>query len=296
MKRKRTVEVHFYEWSVSRWRTSSTRSILDGMGRGVYRELLDTCYTQGSILNPEFSGHYLVALAKDCGVSLDQFTEVWEIVRHHFIADKKDPSRLTNKQADCVRREYFSYVDKQRKNGKTGGVQKRGRNTPSESTEYEAVAEGSLSQCFRKTQANGNGNGNGNTTARESKTPPSPSHSPELRSDEQRFAELWEVYPSRGRTKLIDAQRWYLEATAPDPERIHLAMLASVLPGGKWAESDSWARGFVPGISEWIRNRRWLEDPEPFDPAKHRNGATSKLELARKTLQEADLSDVETAY
>jgi hypothetical protein len=124
-------------------------------------------------------------------------------------------------------------------------------------------------------------------------TPPSPS--PEPQTDEQRFAELWDAYPPKGRTKLVDAQRWYLEAVAPDPERVHAAIMTTVLPGGKWALSENWARGYVQGLGEFLRNRRWLEEPEPYDPAKHRNG-TSKLEQARKTLEEADLSDVERAY
>lgn len=139
MKQARQSEVHFYEWSVSRWRTSSTRALLDGMGRGVYRELLDTCYAQGTILNPSASEQYLEALARDCGVTPDQFRGVWEIIRHHFVADKHDPSRLRNNQADCVRNAYYCYLSQQKNNGQAGGRPKSGCVKPAESGGWKPV-------------------------------------------------------------------------------------------------------------------------------------------------------------
>jgi hypothetical protein len=80
---------------------------------------------------------------------------------------------------------------------------------------------------------------------------------------DQMFSELWEAYPAKGRTKIEDAKRWYLDAVIADPENMHSAIMASILPGGKWHRSAAWAKGFVCSISEFCRNRRWIEDPEP---------------------------------
>jgi len=47
--RTRVSEIHFYEWSISRWVTSTAHDELDALGRGVYREMIDACYAQGSV-------------------------------------------------------------------------------------------------------------------------------------------------------------------------------------------------------------------------------------------------------
>jgi hypothetical protein len=78
---------------------------------------------------------------------------------------------------------------------------------------------------------------------------------------ESRFGELWSAYPSKGRTKIEDSKRMYVERICHDPDAVHKKIMAAV--SGKWARSRSWQKGFVPGLSEFLRNSRWLEDPEP---------------------------------
>lgn len=125
-----------------------------------------------------------------------------------------------------------------------------------------------------------------------SETPPSPSVAFDY---ETGFGEVWQAYPQKGRTKIRDSERQYVEAVSPDPHRIHALILQGIQ--GKWAMSDSWARGFVCSLSEFLRNCRWLEDPEPFRPEKQaKNGRVTAIEASRKSLEECDLSDVETAY
>jgi hypothetical protein len=119
MKRQdRIPEVYFYEWSISRWRTSETRARLTMAGRGIYRELLDLCYAQGSIPK-DFQ-----TLASLVGCAPIEIEQVWANISRHFIDDKLDKNRLRNKTADVIRKNFFKYVSSQRVKGKKGGIAK----------------------------------------------------------------------------------------------------------------------------------------------------------------------------
>ena len=84
---------------------------------------------------------------------------------------------------------------------------------------------------------------------------------------EAAFEELWDAYPAKGRTKKPMSQQYYVEAVAtlPDDQQAakHRAIVAPVLPGGKWAKSAQWAKGFVQGLSVYLNQTQWLESPEP---------------------------------
>ncbi len=111
----RTPEVYFYEWSVNRWRTSETRARLTMAGRGIYRELLDLCYAQGSVPS-DFQ-----VLASMLGCAPVELETVWPQISRHFYTDKKDKNRFRNAPADARRKQFFAYVRTQRENGKSGG-------------------------------------------------------------------------------------------------------------------------------------------------------------------------------
>jgi hypothetical protein len=126
-KKARPIEINYYEWRLTAWYGSAAREELDGTGRGVYRELLDTCYGQGGFrYNPEL-------LAKRCAVSLEVFDEIWPRIKRHFRVSKKDFSWLENKNANLFRREYFKYVKEQR-NRRKKGIQKSNEGNALETT------------------------------------------------------------------------------------------------------------------------------------------------------------------
>ena len=84
---------------------------------------------------------------------------------------------------------------------------------------------------------------------------------------EAAFEELWEAYPAKGRTKKPMSQGYYVEAVATLPddrqEQAHRSIIAPVLPGGKWAKSALWAKGYVQGLAVYLNQKQWLESPEP---------------------------------
>jgi hypothetical protein len=84
---------------------------------------------------------------------------------------------------------------------------------------------------------------------------------------EAAFEKLWEAYPAKGRTRKPMSQQYYTMAVAVAPEdqqaAIHAKIIAPVLPGGKWAKSANWAKGYVQGLAVYLNQQQWMESPEP---------------------------------
>lgn len=108
MKKDRVPELHFYEWSVPRWVLSTTRDQLDATGRGIYRDLLDLCYTQGGFLFD------LDLLCRKCACTKEQFSAVWPNIQRHFPRDRHDTTKCVNNDATTYRKNYFDYIAGQR--------------------------------------------------------------------------------------------------------------------------------------------------------------------------------------
>src|SRR5579885_3450223 len=114
-RKNRIPEIHFYEWSITRWFTSSTRQLLDATGRGIFRELLDLCYAQGGIpKDPRLQAAF-------CGCTVEDIERVWPVIKKHFRAHKNDENLLVNAYAELERRQYFAFVESQRSKGRSGG-------------------------------------------------------------------------------------------------------------------------------------------------------------------------------
>ena len=77
------------------------------------------------------------------------------------------------------------------------------------------------------------------------------------------FEELWQAYPARGRTKRPLAESEYdaVIQSAPSQEELHREIMAAVT--GTWKDSKLWSGGFITSLGEFLRLRRWVEEPEP---------------------------------
>jgi hypothetical protein len=118
MRRPRTVDINYYEWSVIRWLTSTTRSVLSPEGRYIFRELLDQCYVAGGIPKD------LELMARKVECTDEQMRRVWPLIEHHFQTDKKDKKILFFAPARAWRTSFFRYLSTQRTNGMRGGRNK----------------------------------------------------------------------------------------------------------------------------------------------------------------------------
>ncbi len=250
MKRNRIAEIHFYEWRVGAWVTSETRDRLDATGRGIYRELLDHCYTQGKIPDdPEW-------MCRRCACSQEQLDKAWKVLVRHFPQISGTEYR-SNVMADIFRSEYFSYVDQQ-KNNRAG--KRRSRDDKShgnmamhnggQTTSETRVEHGS-------TNGNGNGNGNGTTTTTATQAPQCARVTPS--SDFSDAAErLYAAHPKKRDLALVPES---LEralaggATLAEIEECHAA----------WATSEDWTKNngrYCPSLAKWLSDRGYTRWPE----------------------------------
>ena len=115
MRKQRVTEIHFYEWSVSRWRASEARASLSLAAREIYRECLDLCYTTGSFPRDP------VILAGLCACSPSEIEEAMPQIERYFYPLRTDKNRLANTFADLFRRSFYRFKKDQKAKGKLGG-------------------------------------------------------------------------------------------------------------------------------------------------------------------------------
>ena len=82
---------------------------------------------------------------------------------------------------------------------------------------------------------------------------------------ESAFGFIWELYPLKGRVKRPLSEQYFIEKVLHEAD--FSEMLTALRPGGKWAVSDKWAKGFVMNLPEWLNQERWRETPESADGA-----------------------------
>ena len=115
-------EVQYYDWRLTVWTSSETRDRLDATGRGIYRELLDHCYAQGSFPDDE------EWVCRKCACTSREYAKWWPVIQRHFAKSRREGHRH-NGIADIWRSQYFSYLDRQRSNRKMGvGKSSNGNN------------------------------------------------------------------------------------------------------------------------------------------------------------------------
>lgn len=239
--RQRTPEIHYYEFSVIRWLTSDTRDALDATGIGVYRELMDRCYTKGSIP----IGHS--ALAKIAKATSEEFERVWPLISDNFFADPKRAYELRNKHADLWRKEFFSSKKRSRDNG-NGHKRKSGEVNPNENNE-NGTPRLPASHLSKGKESKGKKN-------TEKDLP--------IGWLETFFEEFWALLPAKGRINRPDAERRLLEYYSPIHPEGRAAEHARILGliRSRWQNSAKWRDGVVTGAAEFIRNHKWNEEPE----------------------------------
>lgn len=124
----------YYKFYWQAWRASRTVQRMTYIERGLYRELLDECWAEGSIPND------LTSLADICGCPEDVLANAWQMLSKCFV--EIDGNRLINTRMNEERTEKDQIRVKMALSGQKGGMAKlRSKD------DAEANAKQMLSKC-----------------------------------------------------------------------------------------------------------------------------------------------------
>lgn len=103
----------YYKWMWQDWRSNRTVQRMSYIERGLYRELLDECWVEGSIPDS------MELLAEICGCPVDVMTNAWQMLGKCF---KHSDGCYTNEKLDSLRTERDAIRAKRVMAGKKGGI------------------------------------------------------------------------------------------------------------------------------------------------------------------------------
>jgi len=85
------------------------------------------------------------------------------------------------------------------------------------------------------------------------------------------FDELWNLYPKKGRTREVACRHFFVEILGHLEgdmlTRTIRAIRAPIEPGGVWAESAKWQKGYIQNLETYLAQRQWREEPESASEA-----------------------------
>lgn len=114
--------IQSYPWYIADWRESETRLMLSLAERGLYRELLDYCYLEGSFPADE-SKIKLISSADG-----HEFARAWKSVRSLFeLVSMPDGDRFVHSKVNEVRVKLFAYHEQKKHAGVKSGQTRRER-------------------------------------------------------------------------------------------------------------------------------------------------------------------------
>jgi len=114
-----TEELYYYTWFTDRWQLSQARVEMNLAERGLYRELLDYFYTNGSLPADE------ATLARIVGAQAAEFRRAWRKVSGWFAPD--DTGRLVSAAGTDLRNGLLRELNQRRAASQRGGEVTRDR-------------------------------------------------------------------------------------------------------------------------------------------------------------------------
>lgn len=106
----------YYKWHWQAWRANRRVQRMTCLQKGIYRELLDECWADGSIPDD------ISALADIAGCTEQELTDAWQLLSKCFY--EVTPGRLTNRKLEEQRTETDALRATRSRAGEAGGKQK----------------------------------------------------------------------------------------------------------------------------------------------------------------------------
>lgn len=239
-------------WSVTDWRTDELFLTLNNHEKGIYRELLDECWINGSISDsPE-------VLALLCRESVETMAALWAKVSSKFPYISQ--GRVTSKRLEKDRKRLEFIRSERRKAGQLGGI----ANAKQMRSKQEAKGKQKVASAYNYI-LNQSDSIEASAIAKRSQTQTADSrlqtreeNTPSATAD--RFDVFWQGSTRRGSKK--DALTEWRKL--PDVERTSGKIESGM---AAWQASEQWQdETKQPHIVRWLRRRGW----EELVP--HRNG------------------------
>lgn len=105
----------YYKWLWKDWRANRSVQRMSYIERGLYRELLDECWSEGSIPDD------IESLAEICGCPESVMADAWHVLSKCFA---NSGGRLTNEKLDSLRTDLDRVRVKKQDAGRAGGLAK----------------------------------------------------------------------------------------------------------------------------------------------------------------------------
>ena len=240
----------------SEWLASEQRACMNLAERGLYTELVDRLYVEGSI--PDDAA----TLARLAGVPLGEFSEAWAVVGREFEVDPNQPGRLIQAEVSLELDATDQYIDQQAAKGRKSGLSRKAvaeQRLNSGSTTVEPRIAERLNQSV-------------NDKTREDKTIKEKKDQPPCSHSERRalFDAFWNQFPRKiakrdamkaydSSIKTLDDQRrlkdntpaWVAEFEGRDQDKVPYP--ATFLRKGQWAAPPPKQKLKPKGVSEKVK-------------------------------------------
>jgi uncharacterized protein YdaU (DUF1376 family) len=231
------MKLHSYPWYPDDWHRSETRMGMTMEERGLFRELIDYCWIEGSL---PIDDRKLKLIA---GASDDEWQRSCKAAIAEFVAEGE---RLHHWKVDARRPELLTYHNERAEAGRRGGRKR-------------AEVQAQLKQSFKLRSSSASSSAIAEPQAL---LKPSLSLSTSLSTSYGADAEEFiAAYPRKTGTQ-IGLQTFI--SLIDDGEK------SAVFAGlDRWKKSEAWTKDngkWIPEPARWLTDRRWLEYPAPAQP------------------------------
>ena len=269
--------MHSYPWYIDNWRASNAVAAMTAEERGIYRELLDQCWRDGSLPNSERALQVFARVSD----------KEWKRSRAKVLAMFREESgRLLNATVEENRERVVASKGVSRENGKKGGRPAKPKENPAGSPQVTQSEPGPNHSLFGIRYSLKH-----TASAREeSRNPEVPESFDGQVVARDLTAKLLGLYDAAG-LAAGDPERARYECEqvighSTDPVKTAAALVPSLERWIAWwlSERAAGRSGFVSHLQKWLKSGEWARTPkvgQPVATPPHKMTIAERIEASR---------------
>jgi len=232
----------YYKWYWLDWRGNRTVQRMNYIERGLYRELLDECWSEGGIPND------IEMLADICGCPCDVMADAWQVLSKCFVDSgnclANGKQLLANKRLEKER----TSKDKERitkaKNGRVGGTSKSLKNKDIVASAKQVLASPSNCHIEEKRREENKKNRSSKMT-------------------DPLFEEFWDAYSKKvGKQNAV--KEWHKQNPSDEVAK-------QIIKKARLYASNTEVK-FRKDPERWIKGRHWEDEVVTANEQEHTSG------------------------